>query len=601
MTATLMATLCIALILGPRTRVQAGTLPKPRLWAEPPSVIPRGGTITLWCEGPLGAQEYGLYKEGSHVSWTRRTSLELKNGAKFSIPSVTEQHAGRHRCFYRTPSGESKPSDPLELVVTGVSSKPSLAALPSPVATSGGNVTLQCGSRLGYDRFILTEEGGDKLSRTLGSQRGPRGQVQALFRVGPVTPRQRWMFRCYGRYWSQPQVWSEPSDPLELLFSGTTPKPQLRAQPGSVIPEGSPVTLWCEGTLEAQRYHLYREGSPAFSVTQTSPEPRNKARFSIPSMREGDAGRYRCYYRSSAGWSEPSEPLELVVTGVSSKPSLAALPSPEVTSGGNVTLQCASQLGYDRFILTEEGGDKLSWTLDSQRGPSGQVQALFRVGPVAPRQRWTFRCYGCYSNKPQVWSNSSDTLELLVSGGPEDQTLTPESGPQGGSSPGPVPQGNNQAVTGVSVSSSLLLLLLFFLFFLYWHRGRSRKADAVMKDTEPEDRVELDTRSPPAEDPQGVTYAQVKHSAPRRGASPPSAMSGQLLDTKDGQAEEDRLTSTKTAAPEGPQDVTYAVPCRWTLRQGAAAPPSFHRGPSLKSPACTLPWRPLAQSCFKGQ
>lgn len=205
----------LGLSLEPRSTA-AEKFPKPTIWAEPDSVITKGLSVAIFCFGTQEVRKYYLYKKGSLKPLTIQTSLEPGNKANFSIPVITEYHAGLYYCCYHSPSGLSECSDILELVVTGFYSKPNISALPSSLVTSGGKVTLQCSSHQGYGRYILTKEREQNVSWTQDSQKEPNGHFVALFTVGPVTSKHRWAFRCYGYYERTSQMWSMPSETLQL-------------------------------------------------------------------------------------------------------------------------------------------------------------------------------------------------------------------------------------------------------------------------------------------------------------------------------------------------------------------------------------------------
>uniref|UniRef100_A0A8C5NV89 Glycoprotein 6 platelet n=1 Tax=Jaculus jaculus TaxID=51337 RepID=A0A8C5NV89_JACJA len=199
------------------------------------------------------------------------------------------------------------------------------------------------------------------------------------------------------------QVMQAPSDPL--------PKPSLRALPSSLVPLGKSVTLRCLGPPGVDLYRLEKLGSGQYE---------DKELLFIPTMKAADAGRYRCSYQNGSTWSPPSDKLELVATGVFSKPFLSAHPSPEVPPGGHVTLQCQTKYGFDQFALYKEGDT------GPYRRPEKLYQADFPIITVTAAHSGTYQCYSFSSSSPYLWSAPSNPLVLVVTGASATPSQVPK-------------------------------------------------------------------------------------------------------------------------------------------------------------------------------
>ncbi|EPQ20813.1 Leukocyte immunoglobulin-like receptor subfamily A member 6 [Myotis brandtii] len=266
-------------------------------------------------------------------------------------------------------------------------------------------------------------------------------------------------------------------------FPGVVPKPSIWADPGPIVTNGGSVTIWCQGSLQASAYVLYKERGSEPGDTRIPQDSSNKASFLIGATTSHHAGLYQCaYYSTGDILSELSDPLLLVVTGkgdtgspphyglqvtgrgstvwpqgtpplrehtwgmratvpltqtlsppsgVGSAPSLSAQPSPVVASGGNVSLSCSSNITSGHFHLLKEGGADPPRHMEAKlRMHAGMRQAktIFPLGPVSPSHGGTYRCFSSNSSYPYVWSQPSDPLHIEVTGVHREPALSAQPG-----------------------------------------------------------------------------------------------------------------------------------------------------------------------------
>ncbi|XP_058386188.1 leukocyte immunoglobulin-like receptor subfamily A member 2 [Diceros bicornis minor] len=295
----------------------SGAYSAPSLSAHPGPVVASGGNVFLSCSSESTLDIFHLLKEGG-ADPPRRMELRTYRGrwqAVFPVGPVNTSHGGTYRCYgshSSYPYVWSLPSNPLHLEVTGVYREPSLLAQPRSLVLSGDNLTLQCRSEAGFDRFALSKDEGFTHAQRLHGQHSP------AFPLGPVNHTHGGQYRCYSGH-NLSYAWSAPSAALDILIAGMYEKPSLSAQPGPSVSWGENVTLQCRSEIWLDTFLLSKEGSPAppqHLRLQKRAAP-FQANFTISPVTSDHEGTYRCYSLDSTSpylLSLPSDPLELQVS-----------------------------------------------------------------------------------------------------------------------------------------------------------------------------------------------------------------------------------------------------------------------------------------------
>ncbi|XP_039374111.1 leukocyte immunoglobulin-like receptor subfamily B member 2 isoform X4 [Mauremys reevesii] len=125
------------------------------------------------------------------------------------------------------------------------------------------------------------------------------------------------------------------------------PKPKISLHPSGQVTLGGAVTIQCECWCRGARFLLSKAGE---QDTQCSTDlVRDVAEFPICSVSQGDAGSYSCRYSTKWDppiWSEPSDPVELVIAGgnndtqleTEAAPTRSGSTGPGTSTGGKKSL-----------------------------------------------------------------------------------------------------------------------------------------------------------------------------------------------------------------------------------------------------------------------
>ncbi|XP_026502973.2 osteoclast-associated immunoglobulin-like receptor, partial [Terrapene carolina triunguis] len=192
---------------------------------------------------------------------------------------------------------------------------------------------------------------------------------------------------------------------------GSLPKPSISVSSSGVIPMGANVTIWCWHQHLGMRIQLYKAGAGNY-LNYTDPAG-SEAEFPITSAGREHGGSYTCRYSNRtdpAAYSEPSEPVQIIVADPSlPRPSISLSFTSVTAPGADATVRCQGQRLDVRFFLHKAG----DLNLQRQMDPAGDG-AEFLIPTVGRQHGGSYSCSYRPRSEPFVSSQPSDPLQLVV-------------------------------------------------------------------------------------------------------------------------------------------------------------------------------------------
>ncbi|XP_061446775.1 immunoglobulin superfamily member 1-like isoform X2 [Rhineura floridana] len=291
--------------------------PKPSISVTPSPQVILGTNFFIYCNSKhYQNAAFYLFKEGI----SEPLSYEVASGsiAVYFILDANQTNGGIYRCVYcftvhhgRQCSGLS---DGLYInIAEQIYPKPSISLSPGEMVTLRGNATIRCKKdKYPKAEFTLHKEVFEGVSDIKKTESGG-----ILFPITNAKQLEAGSYRCIYCIKSDLDFYQQCSNYSDRVSINITDpwlsKPSIRVRPTEQISLGMNISIECQGRKSYLTFSLYK--SSILIASQTTQQSSNTTEFFFSQVTLEDGGSYTCQYHriNPYVWSEPSDPVELVV------------------------------------------------------------------------------------------------------------------------------------------------------------------------------------------------------------------------------------------------------------------------------------------------